>query len=39
MLGIDVDNAASLRAAAAAGVVRLSTVRDAEGMVFLSAAR
>ena len=39
VLGIDADNAASLRAAASAGFVPLSPDPDAEGMVFLSAVR
>jgi RimJ/RimL family protein N-acetyltransferase len=39
VLGIDADNAASLRAAASAGFVPLSPDPDAEGMVYVSAVR
>jgi RimJ/RimL family protein N-acetyltransferase len=39
VLGIDHDNIASLRAAAAAGFVPLTTEPDAEDMLFLHAAR
>ena len=39
VLGIDADNAVSLRAAASAGFVPRSTDPDAEGMVFVSAVR